>query len=306
MGDPSFINIASKYKTRENVTTAKLETVALDPSKVTEPVFSTAYSSIVMSGTLQPLEAYARITKLPESTVKTVLPSPFPKEHVLSLVCLGVSTAMEKRTPAMYQTIIKRISEVAENTSANTGIFAASFDVLNALVSEGLEKALNKPLFRERRGMSSKTNERVVAEFKACAESGEGGVLLGVQGGRSSEGVDFPGDQMNSVVVVGVPYAEPTPRVKAQIEYYEKCFPKLGREYGYILPAMKKASQAAGRPIRTLEDRGAIVFLDYRFATSYCRGFLPSWVSNDMKVLPDEDGLLAGEIRCFFKQASAS
>jgi DNA excision repair protein ERCC-2 len=305
-GDPSFINIASKYKTRENVTTAKLETVALDPSKVTEPVFSTAYSSVVMSGTLQPLEAYARITKLPESTVKTVLPSPFPKEHVLSLVCLGVTTAMEKRTPAMYQTIIKRISEVAENTPANTGIFAASFDVLNALVAEGLEKALSKPLFRERRGMSSKTNERVVAEFKACAETDDGGVLLGVQGGRSSEGVDFPGDQMNSVVVVGVPYAEPTPRVKAQIEYYEKCFPKLGREYGYVLPAMKKASQAAGRPIRTLEDRGAIVFLDYRFATSYCRGFLPSWMSNDMKVLPPKDGLLPEEIRGFFNKASSA
>ena len=85
LGDESFVNIASKYVSRENVTTAKLEIVALDPSKITEIVFSSAYSSIVMSGTLQPLEAYARITRLPESTVRTVLPSPFPKEHVLSL-----------------------------------------------------------------------------------------------------------------------------------------------------------------------------------------------------------------------------
>jgi len=106
---------------------------------------------------------------------------------------------------------------------------------------------------------------------------------------------------MNSVIVVGVPYAEPTPRVKAQIEYYEKRFPQRGREYGYILPAMKKASQAAGRPIRTLEDRGAIVFLDYRFATSYCRGFLPSWLSNSLKVVPDKEGILAEEICGFFK-----
>jgi DNA excision repair protein ERCC-2 len=172
--------------------------------------------------------------------------------------------------------------------------------VLNALVSEGLGKSLNKPLFKERRGMSSKTNEKMVAEFKDCAGS-DGAVLLGVQGGRSSEGVDFPGDQMNSVIVVGVPYAEPTPRVKAQIDYYEKRFPKFGREYGYILPAMKKASQAAGRPIRTLEDRGAIVFLDYRFATSYCRAFLPSWLSSGMKVLPDKDEMLAREINRFFK-----
>jgi DNA excision repair protein ERCC-2 len=300
LGDESFVNVASTYMSREKVPTAKLEIVALDPSKITAPVFSSAYSTIVMSGTLQPLEAYAKITKLPENTTKCIVPSPFPKEHVLSIVCLGVSTAMEKRTPAMYRTIIKRINEVVQNTPANTGIFAASFDVLNALVAEGLEKTLDKPLFRERRGMSSKVNEKIVAEFKACAKR-DGAVLLGVQGGRSSEGVDFPGDQMNSVIIVGVPYAEPTPRIKAQINYYEKCFPKFGREYGYVLPAMKKASQAAGRPIRTLEDRGAIVFMDYRFATNYCRGFLPSWISNGLKTLPDRDKALAQEIHSFFK-----
>ena len=115
--------------------------------------------------------------------------------------------------------------------------------------------------------MTSKSNERLVAEFKGRVKD-KGAIFLGVQGGRTSEGVDFPGDQMNSVVVVGVPYAEPTPRVKAQIEYYEKCFAGRGREYGYLLPAMKKASQAAGRPVRTLEDKGAIVFLDYRYSTS--------------------------------------
>jgi DNA excision repair protein ERCC-2 len=300
LGDESFVHVASRYTTRENVKTAKLEIVALDPSKVTAPVFSSTYSNIIMSGTLQPLQAYARLTKLPEDTLQCIVPSPFPKEHVLALVCLGVSTAMEKRTPPMYQAIIKRIAEVVQNTPANTGIFAASFDVLNALVAEGLENALDKPLFHERRGMSSKANEKMVAEFKACGER-DGAVFLGVQGGRTSEGVDFPGNQMNSVVIVGVPYAEPTPRVKAQISYYEKCFPQLGREYGYVLPAMKKASQAAGRPVRTLEDRGAIVFLDYRFATSYCRSFLPSWMRNGLKVLPYGDKVLAREIHGFFK-----
>jgi DNA excision repair protein ERCC-2 len=148
--------------------------------------------------------------------------------------------------------------------------------------------------------MTSKVNEKLVAEFKACSKE-DGAVFLGVLGGRTSEGVDFPGNQMNSVIVVGVPYAEPTPRVKAQIEYYEKRFPKLGREYGYVLPAMKKASQAAGRPIRTSEDRGAIVFLDYRYATSYCRAFLPSWLTNGLKVLQDRNGILTQEISGFFK-----
>jgi DNA excision repair protein ERCC-2 len=298
--DESYIHVASGYFNREKNRAAKLEIVALDPGKITEPIFSATYANVIMSGTLQPLEAYARITRLPENTVRFVAPSPFPREHVFSAVSCGVSTSMENRTPAMYDKMIDRINEVVNSTPTNTGIFAASFQVLNSLISEGLENTLLKPLFHERQGMTSKANEKMVHDFKVCGDKG-GAVFLGVQGGRTSEGVDFPGNQMNSVIVVGVPYAEPTPRVKAQIDYYERRFPNLGREYGYILPAMKKASQAAGRPIRTLDDKGAIVFLDYRFATSYCRGFLPSWITNGMKVLQDQKGLLATEVANFFK-----
>ena len=164
-----------------------------------------------------------------------------------------------------------------------------------------MEKAVERPIFCEYRGMTSKTNEKLVSEFKESALIG-GAVFLGVQGGRTSEGVDFPGNQMNSVIIVGVPYAEPTPRVKAQIDYYEKRFPNCGREYGYLLPAMKKASQCAGRPIRTLEDRGAIIFLDHRFASGYLKNFLPSWLLRDLKVLRAQDGLLAKEVRTFFSR----
>ncbi len=297
--DPSYINVASRYFTEKNQKTAKLEIVALDPSKITEPVFSATYANVIMSGTLQPLEAYLRINKLPKNTAQFIAPSPFPKEHIFSAVSYGVTTSMEKRTPTMYKTIIKRIIEVVNNTPKNTGVFTASFEVLNSLINEGLGFALERPLFAEKRGMTSKQNEKLVSDFKTCGNK-YGAVFLGVLGGRTSEGVDFPGNQMNSVVVVGIPYAEPTPRVKAQIEYYEKCFPSYGREYGYVLPAMKKASQAAGRPVRTLDDRGAIVFLDSRFATGYCRNFLPSWVNNGLKMLPDAEGVLAKEIKAFF------
>ena len=299
VNDDSYINVASKYINKDGNKAAKLEIVALDPAKITEPVFSSTYANVIMSGTLQPLEAYARITRLPESTVRFLAPSPFPKEHVFSAVSLGVSTSMDQRTPKMYQTMIDRINEVVNSTPTNTGIFTASFQVLNSLLSEGLEEKLLKPLYCEKSGMTSKANEKLVSDFKACGDKG-GAVFLGVQGGRTSEGVDFPGNQMNSVIVVGVPYAEPTPRVRAQIDYYESHFPSRGREYGYILPAMKKACQAAGRPIRTLDDKGAIIFLDHRYATAYTKSFIPSWITNSMRTLPDKSGLLAEQVRSFF------
>ncbi|MEM4703801.1 MAG: ATP-dependent DNA helicase [Candidatus Bathyarchaeia archaeon] len=300
--DESFIRTLTKYMSKRNEPTAKLEIVALDPSRITAPVFSQVYSSIVMSGTLQPLDAYARITGMPEDTIKEFVPSPFPKEHVLPLISCGVSTAMEKRGPEMYCKIIKRIKEVVQNTPANTGIFTASYEVLGKLLEGGLKSSLSKPLFCEYRSMSSRENEKMIAEFKAYSKRG-GAVLLGVQGGRTSEGVDFPGDEMNSVAIVGLPYAEPTQRVKAQINYFERRFPGYGREYGYVLPAMKKASQSAGRPIRRLEDKGAIVFLDHRFASSYCRSFLPLWLRENLRVLPDVDGALGEELDRFFRKA---
>ncbi len=299
--DQAYANVVSKYVSREGIPSAKLEIVALDPSKTTAPVFTSVYSSVIMSGTLQPMEAYIRITGLPEDTVRNVLPSPFPKEHILPLVSCGVTTAMEKRTPEMYRKITQRLKEIVNNTPANTGIFSPSFEVLNALLASGLKHAIDKPLYCEHRNMTSRENEKMVTEFKECSEH-DGAVLLGVQGGRSSEGVDFPGDEMNSVAIVGLPYAEPTPKVNAQIEYFEECFPGFGREYAYILPAMKKASQAAGRPIRTPDDKGAMIFLDYRFASAYSQSFLPMWIRENLEIVPDQDNVISKKLDDFFRK----
>jgi len=297
--DEAYTHVLSRYMAKSGTPSAKLEVVALDPAKIIEPVFSSVYSAICMSGTLQPLESYVEITHLPDSTVRKAVPSPFPREHILSLACCGVTTAMQQRTPGMYKKLVRRIGEVVHSTPANIGVFTASYEVLERLLEAGLKEIVDKQLLHEHRGMSSKQNDRLIARFKSYARRG-GAVLLGVQGGRSSEGADYPGDQMNSVAVVGVPYAEPTARISAQINYYESCFPGHGREYGYVIPALKKAAQAAGRPIRTLEDRGAIVFLDHRFATSHCQNFLPVWIRRGMKTLPDEEGAIAEELMRFY------
>jgi DNA excision repair protein ERCC-2 len=299
-GDVAYTHVLGRYVARTGAPSSKLEVVALDPAKITEPVFSAVHCSVNMSGTLQPLESYVQVTHLPSSTVCQALPSPFPKEHILSLACYGVTTAMEHRTPTMYKKLVRRLTEIIDNAPANVGVFAASYEVLERLLEAGIENNAEKPLLCERRGMKSRVNERLVSKFKSYAKRG-GAVLLGVQGGRSSEGADYPGGQMNAVAIVGVPYAEPTPKVKAQIGYFEQRFSGHGREYGYVVPALKKAAQAAGRPIRTLEDRGAIIFLDQRFATPYCQHYLPVWLRREMKTLPDQDNAIASELKEFFK-----
>jgi len=298
--DASFTHVMSKYVTKIGEVSARLEVVALDPSKITKPVFSSVYCSVNMSGTLEPLESYIKITRLPEKTIQKAVPSPFPKEHILPLVCCGVTTAMKHRTKSMYKKLVKRIAEAVRYTpEGNVGIFTASYEVSQGLLDAGIEDMTEKRFFVEHRGMLSKQNDQLIKQFKSYAEK-DGAVLLGVEGGRASEGADYPGKQMETVVVVGVPYAHPSPRVNAQIQYYEKQFPGHGREYGYVWPALRRASQAAGRPIRSLEDRGAIIFMDYRFSTAYCRSYLPRWIRKNLKALPDEEGAIAKELILFF------
>ena len=125
-------------------------------------------------------------------------------------------------------------------------------------------------------------------------------MLLGVLGGRNSEGEDYPGDEMETVVIVGVPYARPNPKETVRIEYFESQFPQKGRLYGYQLPALRSASQAAGRSVRKLEDRGAIVFLDDRYATPLCKRLLPNWINENLRGANDADGVLYTHLKSFY------
>ena len=86
------------------------------------------------------------------------------------------------------------------------------------------------------------------------------------------------------------------------MEYYDRLYPGKGVEYGYIIPAMRKAAQSAGRALRGAEDRAVMVFMDYRFSTPYCRRLLPSWIRENLVVVEDEDGALAEKVIHFFRE----
>ncbi|MHA2323422.1 MAG: helicase C-terminal domain-containing protein [Candidatus Thorarchaeota archaeon] len=178
-------------------------------------------------------------------------------------------------------------------------MFTSSYSVGKSLIDAGFEKRLRRKLFMEKPGMKGVENDKLIDDFRKQGDSG-GAVLLGVQGGRNSEGGDFPGSTMESVVVVGVPYAKPTPRMEAQISYYDSRFNKKGRDYAYVLPAVTRAVQAAGRPVRRLDDRGVIVMLDQRFGTPYLSRFIPSWLADVTQVIPNDPEVTSHQVESFF------
>ncbi len=284
---------------RTNKGRLSLDIIALDPTNVTNKILRSVHSTVAVSGTISPIDAYSEMLGLKPTAIKRRFQSPFALSNRLGLVIQGLDTSLNNRTSRTFKHMVDICVAAAHTTPGNTGIFAASYSVAKSLLSAGLEERLAKKLYIEKQGMKTSENDRLIEEYKKMGE-GEGAVLLGVQGGRNSEGGDFPGSTMNSVIVVGVPYARPTHSTKSLIDYYNKRFNGKGQEYAYVMPAMTRAVQAAGRPVRRLEDRGAIILLDQRFASMYLQRFMPLWLREVTEVVPDDPGLVRDRFEGFF------
>lgn len=283
-----------------------MEIVALDPRETVMPILKTCYSSLHLSGTVNPY-VYNNLMGLIQSgkSYKGIIAeSPFQKSNIKALITEGVNTKRKNRNPSMYKKMIEKIDEVLYCTPANVGIFCASYKVLNALLSNDIRDIVrknDKKMFIEEPGLSASQNAYMVEDFKSMADnSTRGGVLLGVCGGRNSEGEDYPGDYMNAVVIAGFPYHLPTPRVNAKIDYYDKVFENQGWNFAYLYPAIQRANQASGRPIRTVQDKGAIIYMDSRFKQKY--KWIPSWIQDEIEVIPDRKNALIQNLFPFWKK----
>ena len=282
-----------------------LEIVALDPREIVIPVLKDSYTTINLSGTVNP-SVYMNLMGL-KKTGKGYEEingdSIFKKENIRALIIEGVDTKKANRTSSMYRKIVGKIEEVIYCTPANIGIFCASYKIVDALISNGignLANKYNKKLFIEDPGLSASENSLLINDFKSMANPpSQGAILLGVCGGRNSEGEDYPGDYMNSVIIVGVPYHLPTPRVEAKIAYYDKAFNGNGWNLAYLYPAIQRANQASGRPIRKISDKGALIFMDSRFKQKI--NWISPWIRDQIKVIPDRSNLITEELYNFWR-----
>jgi DNA excision repair protein ERCC-2 len=279
-----------------------LEIVALDPREIVIPILKSAYTSLNLSGTVNPY-VYNNLMGLNESGKSyrgIITESPFQKKNIKALIIEGVNTKRSNRTPEMFQKMIYKINEIITCTPANIGIFCASYQILKGLLSNGIENIIQKNkknLFIESPGLSASENNEMVDDFKSQASNG-GAVLLGVCGGRNSEGEDYPGDYMNSVVIAGFPYHLPTPRVDAKIKYYDKVFKNQGWNFAYLYPAVQRANQASGRPIRKISDKGAIIFMDSRFKAKL--KWISEWIRQELELIPDKPNAIIRNLNPFW------
>jgi DNA excision repair protein ERCC-2 len=237
----------------------KLEAYCLDPSTITS-VLNECFASIHISGTLQPLEEYRDSIGLSADSLMETFPSPFPEENRRVYYANDVNTRFEtmKSDEKVLIKIENYIKNICNNYDRNTIVFFPSFKLLNQFLHRGLHFTLRRKFFIEQRNMGQRRLMELINTFKS-----ERGVLFGVMGGRLSEGIDFPGSELEIVILVGIPYPKPTARQKALQNYYDKKFDK-GWEYTVHAPTQRKILQSIGRLIRTEEDKGLALILDHR------------------------------------------
>ncbi len=102
------------------------------------------------------------------------------------------------------------------------------------------------------------------------------GVGFAVLGGSFGEGIDLPGERLIGafVATLGLPQVNP---VNEQLRERMGAMFGAGYDYTYLYPGMQKVVQAAGRVIRTEQDRGVVWLIDDRFARLDVRALLPAW-----------------------------
>ena len=256
--DQGYTRIISE-KTGKAGPYLSLSYICLDAAMVTRGILNQIHAGVIMSGTLKPAFMYKDVLGI-EKGVEREYSSPFPAENKLSIIVPETSTKYALRGDAMYVKIAQKCSEMASLIPGNVAFFFPSYQ-LRDVISNYIQTP--KKLFWEKPDWSKEEKEVFLAEFKATSKTG--GILLGVSGGSFAEGIDYPGDLLNGVIVVGLPLARPNLHTQEIIKYYDAKFGK-GWDYGYIYPAINKCLQSSGRCIRSETDKGAVIYLDERFA----------------------------------------
>lgn len=240
-----------------------LELFLLDPAPVLGWL-GEFWSTTHMSGTLAPLAEHAELCGLaPDRTATKSFPSPFDPSHLRLAALEGVHRRYEAihRDPTATVRQQEAAREALARMPGRTGLFFPSHKMLNDYLEEGFLHGIGRPEHMERAEMDNAQLGRLVDAFRR--DPRPGALLLGVLGGRLTEGLDYPGDAMEHMLLFGIPYPRPSARSQALIHHYDA---KSGNGWMVAVhnPVGRTLRQAVGRLIRGPEDRGTALVLDER------------------------------------------
>lgn len=272
-----------------------LRILCLDPSPMLDLCMKKGVCSIIFSATLTPLEYFSDVLGC-EKTDTLSLKTPFEQDNLCLIGVPNVSTRYADREKSA-QTVANIIRAMIAGKIGNYIVYFPSYKYLSDVFTIFTEKYPKINVTCQSKSMSEKAKKDFLDSFENKPE----GTLVGfcVMGGSFSEGIDLRGERLIGAMIVGVGL----PTISNELNIIKEHFDitrESGYDYTYTYPGMIKVTQAAGRVIRSHDERGVVLLVDDRFATEQYKELMPSFWSH-IKYLSSAKDLLK-EITDFWKK----
>jgi len=241
------------------------------PAPFLKPRFANTACVVLFSATLSPRQFQQDLLGLPETTRWLDVESPFSADQLDVQLVPHISTRYQHRDDSIAP-MVEVIVQQFQRLPGNYFVFASSFDYLARIAQELDRVAPHIPNRLQVRNMSEAERKQFLDGFAPEGRS----LALAVLGGAFGEGIDLPGERVIGafIATLGLPQLN---EVSEQIRLRMDELFDAGYAYTYLYPGLQKVIQAAGRVIRTRNDRGVLYLIDDRFGRRDVRSLLPKW-----------------------------
>lgn len=254
-----------------------IKLLCADPSSSIRRCTKRAKSTVFFSATLLPIKYYKQMLGALDDDPAVYAKSVFDPANRGLFVATDVTSKYTRRNRDEYAKMARYINEVVSAKCGNYLIFCPSHYMLEKVyeIYMDLYFSEDEEYLVQSSNMSESDREDFIRRFEENSEK----TLLGfcVLGGIFSEGIDLKKDALIGTIIIGTGL----PMVCQERNLLKDRYNMSGRDgfaYAYRYPGMNKVLQAAGRVIRTAEDRGVVVLLDERFLTrEYLTMFPREW-----------------------------
>lgn len=243
-----------------------LKLFCVNPAANLQKCLDKGNSAVFFSATLLPIQYYKRLLSTEKDNYAVYIDSSFDTKKRLLMNGVDVSTRYTMRSREMYQRYAIYIFRVVKAKMGNYLIFFPSYRFMEDVYQEFTQLLASDEeemeLIIQQKHMDEEERENFLRAFEMGREKSLIG--FGVLGGIFSEGIDLTNEKLIGTLIIGTGL----PQVCNEREILKSYFDQKGLygfDYAYRYPGMNKVLQAAGRVIRTEDDRGVILLLDERF-----------------------------------------
>lgn len=253
----------------------------VNPKRNLQECLNKGRGAVFFSGTFLPLPYYRSLFSERRDDYAICATSPFLRENLKLLVACDVSSKYTRRGVSEYEKMAEYIYELAAGKQGNYMVFFPSYRMLEDIYEIFRNKTEERQFEVSCILQSSNMTEQEREEFLEAFQENSAKTLIGfcVMGGIFSEGIDLTGERLIGAAIVGTGLPQVGCEREILKNYYDEKA-QNGFAYAYRYPGMNKVLQAAGRVIRTKEDRGVVLLLDERFLQrEYLELFPQEWQS---------------------------